>query len=115
MAAKTKIAHIITLLELGGAQQVALHIFKNLDRELYEPILICGRGAYFDKEAERLDRPVFFINSLVRQVHPLLDLFALIELTLVLRREKPQIVHTHSSKAGILGRLAARLAGVATI
>ncbi len=112
---RIKVAHIITQLELGGAQQNTLYTVEHLARERFEPILLCGRGAYLDKETERVDFQTFFINSLVRPVSPFLDLVALAEIFLVLRREKPLIVHTHSSKAGILGRWAARLAGVPLI
>ena len=55
------------------------------------------------------------IPSLVREVSPLQDLRALWELVATFRRLRPKIVHTHSSKAGILGRLAAWLAGVPCI
>ena len=57
----------------------------------------------------------YFIKDLVRQINPLKDLSALFSLVRILRKEKPDIVHTHSSKAGILGRWASRFAGVPCI
>jgi glycosyltransferase involved in cell wall biosynthesis len=55
------------------------------------------------------------VPELVRPVHPLKDFLALRKLEKILREQKPDIVHTHSGKAGILGRLAARRAGVPLI
>jgi glycosyltransferase involved in cell wall biosynthesis len=55
------------------------------------------------------------VPELVRPVHPLKDLLALRKLEKILREQKPDIVHTHSGKAGILGRLAAKRAGVPVI
>lgn len=112
---KIKVAHVVTLLELGGAQQNTLYTLQHLDRDRFEPVLICGRGALLDKEAERAGCRVLFIDSLVREIRPLQDWRALGDLRRALERENPDIVHTHSSKAGILGRWAARRAGVPVI
>ncbi|MCR4295715.1 MAG: glycosyltransferase family 4 protein [Elusimicrobia bacterium] len=111
-----KVAHLVTRLDLGGAQQNTLHTVRHLDRELFEPVLICGRGGLLDEETKG-DASVrtVFVESLQRDIHPFVDLLALLELTKVLLAEKPDILHTHSSKAGILGRLAAALAGVPVV
>jgi glycosyltransferase involved in cell wall biosynthesis len=58
---------------------------------------------------------VGIVPSLGRPIRPWRDLRALVELVRLLRRDRPQVVHTHSSKAGILGRWAAWLAGVPVI
>jgi len=63
----------------------------------------------------REDDPVRSIPEMSRRVSPWDDLRALIGLYLFLRRERPQIVHTHTAKAGALGRIAARLAGVPVV
>ncbi len=55
------------------------------------------------------------VPELVRPVHPIKDWHALRKLEAVFREQKPDIVHTHSGKAGILGRLAAKRAGVPLI
>ncbi len=116
---KIPVVHVITLLELGGAQQNTLHTVAHLDRARFQPYLLCGPGGILDPEARQLnDVPVFFIPDLVREIRPHRDLGALQQLRRRIRHIRrrhphhPAIVHTHSSKAGILGRWAARLEGV---
>ncbi len=110
------VCHIITMLELGGAQQNTLFTVSHLDPARFRPVLITGEPGPLDEEARNLAGVEFHqVPSLVRAIRPLSDLRALLALARLLRRLKPAIVHTHSSKAGILGRLAARLAGVPVI
>jgi len=110
-----RVAHLITLLEPGGAQRNTLYTVANLDRRRFQPALICGRGGELDGEARASGVPVTFVDSLVRPVDPWRDARALGALTRELRALRPDIVHTHSSKAGILGRLAAWRARVPVI
>ncbi len=107
-----RVCHIITRLELGGAQQNTLYTIAHLDRSRFEPSLVAGTGGMLDAEARGLQAPVRFVDTLRREVSPWRDAAALASLTRHLRRLRPHIVHTHSSKAGILGRWAAALAGV---
>ena len=110
---KPKVIHVITKLELGGAQKVTLMTLERLPRDRYELGLVTGpEGLLVDwaSRIEGLDR--VWLPSLIREVQPVQDLKALFSMMRLFRREKPQIVHTHSSKAGILGRWAAKLAGV---
>ena len=111
------VCHIITKLELGGAQKITLRTVALLDRSRFRPILIVGGEAgELDVDATRIPDTGFYrIPSLVRAIHPVLDVKALLSLIKLLRSIRPMIVHTHSSKAGILGRWAARLAGVPII
>lgn len=110
-----KVVHIITLLELGGAQRTALTLVKNLDKSRFETVLLCGSGGLLDPEALESNVRVTFIPGLNRPIRPLRDVVAFLFLVHALRRERPQVVHTHSSKAGVLGRLAAWAAGVPRI
>jgi glycosyltransferase involved in cell wall biosynthesis len=112
---KLRVAHIITQLELGGAQQNTLYTLGHLNRDLYEPVLICGPGGILDAETQKGDWSTHFVQWLVRPVRPWKDVMALISIYQLLRKLKPPIVHTHSSKAGILGRIAAYFAGVPVI
>ena len=106
----------ITRLELGGAQRVVLHTARKLDRTVFDVALAWGPGDLLDDEAaaiseiERIPVP-----TLVRPVAPISDLRALSSLRAAMRSFRPDVVHTHSSKAGILGRFAARLVGVPAV
>jgi glycosyltransferase involved in cell wall biosynthesis len=111
-----KVAHIITQLELGGAQENTLYTVNHLDPRSYECYLIAGKGGQLDKIAvKNLGKKVFFVPSLVRSICPSKDLLALLAIYRLCRQEKFDLVHTHSSKAGILGRWAAKAAGVKNI
>lgn len=110
------VCHVITKLELGGAQEVALYAVSNLDRTRFRPALVAGPGGMLTEEARRLPGvQTIIIPSLGRRIHAVSDLFALFGLVALFRRLRPAIVHTHSSKAGILGRWAAWLARVPVI
>ncbi len=110
------VCHVITKLELGGAQEVALYAVSHLDRKKFRPVLIAGPGGFLTEEARRLPGvQTIIVPSLGRQIHAISDLFALFHLIILFRRLCPAIVHTHSSKAGILGRWAAWLARVPVI
>lgn len=116
------VVHIITRLELGGAQLATLFQARH-DRFGTAPCyLIYGPGGMLDAEAQRLPGVVCVpAPALARAIRPDQDLAALWQLRGLLRWVRAQhpdrrlLVHTHSSKAGVLGRLAARLAGADTI
>ncbi len=107
---KKKVVHIITKLELGGAQQNTLYTVENLNKEKFEVYLLCGKGGILDDKAKEITKAkkvkTFFITHLIREINPINDFLAFIELFIFLQKIKPEVVHTHSSKAGILGRWA---------
>lgn len=103
---RLKVVHIITRLELGGAQVNTIYTYQNLDKNHFEPYLLSGPGGLLNKEVEK-DENFFIIKSLGRPIHPLNDFKAIFQLRRALKQIKPDIVHTHSSKAGIIGRLVA--------
>lgn len=115
-----KIAHVITRLILGGAQEnTLLTAIGQQASGRFDVTLIIGaddqaEGDLYD-EARQADIRLVRVPSLVRPIHPVHDARALWSLCRIFRRERFQVVHTHSSKAGILGRAAARIAGVPVI
>jgi glycosyltransferase involved in cell wall biosynthesis len=113
---RIKVAHVVTRLDLGGAQQNTLHTVRGLDPARFDALLVCGEGGILDAEvrADRALRAVF-LDSLVREISPLNDVLAVLEMWKLFHAERPDVVHTHSSKAGILGRIAAALAGVPVV
>ena len=110
------VCHVITKLELGGAQEVALYAVSHLDRTRFRSVLVAGPGGLLTEEARRLPGvQTIILPSLGRRIHAMSDLLALIGLYGLFRSLRPAIVHTHSSKAGVLGRWAAWLARVPVI
>ena len=116
---KARVIHLITKLELGGAQGNTLHTVRHLDRSRFSVALWAGDGGILNQEAAAIpDLGFEIIPPLTREINPMCDLQALLVLWRKLKVEikksapLPVILHTHSSKAGILGRLAARMAGV---
>lgn len=107
---KIKVVHIITKLELGGAQQNTIYTVENLDKKIFEVFLLTGKGGILDNTAINLAKEnkikLFFVQNLIREINPITDFLAFIEIFELLKKIKPNIVHTHSSKAGILGRWA---------
>ncbi|MBA7510001.1 N-acetyl-alpha-D-glucosaminyl L-malate synthase [subsurface metagenome] len=113
---KYEVATIITKLELGGAQEIVIYTTENLNRDRYNPILISGCGGILDGEVKSNPRiKSFFIPQLIRVLNPIKDAITLMKIWRLLKSEKIDLVHTHSSKAGILGRWAAHFAGVPQI
>ena len=115
-----KITHVITRLIVGGAQENTVATVLGLRQKPgVEVDLISGptTGAEGSLETKfsRTPEILSVVPKLVRPVHPLKDFLALRKLEKIFREQKPNIVHTHSGKAGILGRLAAKNAGVPVI
>jgi glycosyltransferase involved in cell wall biosynthesis len=124
-----RVTHIITRLVIGGAQENTLATIRGLrqiaglDVKLISGPTIGPEGSLetkareiFPDSALRTPHSAFtIVPKLVRPVHLLKDFVALHKLEKILREQKPDIVHTHSGKAGILGRIAAKRAGVPVI
>jgi glycosyltransferase involved in cell wall biosynthesis len=114
--ARLRVLHVITKLELGGAQQNTLYTVANLNRSLFDPHLISGPGGVLDDEAGMMtDVSLKFCGELSRPIRPVADYQAYQQLRQQIKEIKPDIVHTHSSKAGVLGRLAASAENVPVI
>ncbi|MFH1460124.1 MAG: glycosyltransferase family 4 protein [Candidatus Omnitrophota bacterium] len=110
------ILHIITNLELGGAQTNVLDIVKGLDKNKFQVFLISAEQGPLIKDAgNRENITLKFVSILKHNISLVYDLACLLWLIGFIKKNKIKIVHTHSSKAGILGRWAAKLAGVKVI
>lgn len=111
-----KVLHVLTQLDLGGAQTSTLALLRHLDRQRFEPTLAAGCAGPLWADAAAIPRlRLVRLSCLRRPIHPLRDLASAWQLARWMRRERFDIVHTHNSKAGILGRWAARLARVPVI
>src|SRR5262245_9395851 len=110
-----RVLHIITRMIVGGAQENTLLSVEGLDR-LPEYEVTLASGVDNGPEGELLTRSrettrLVVVPELGRSINPLGDAIALWKLYRLIRRGRYHIAHTHSSKAGVLGRIAAKLAG----
>jgi len=125
---KIKTIHIIARLDKGGSAENTLLTVMGLDREIYDVFLVKGLSVESNmaddetraveemvREAEREGIRIITVPGLVRRIHLFYDLKAFFALIKILRYEHPDIVHTHTSKAGIMGRWAAFLTGIPVI
>jgi glycosyltransferase involved in cell wall biosynthesis len=115
-----RVVHVITRLIVGGAQENTVATVLGMQAwPGFQASLITGPSAPGEGTLTPLfaDHPesLTLLPSLVRPVHPWRDVQALVQLTRLFRRTRPDLVHTHSGKAGVLGRLAAHWAGVRLI
>jgi glycosyltransferase involved in cell wall biosynthesis len=128
MRKKNKIIHIITRLDKGGSAENTLLTVLGIDKKEYEVILV--KGPTYEsqmskeeeasvvaslKEAQLKGVQIVTNRYLLRRINPFYDVMALFSLYRLLAKERPTIVHTHTSKAGLLARLAAKGAGVPII
>lgn len=111
-----RVLHLITHLGVGGAQDYMLHAVQGLDRARYVVDVAAGTDELeWEGRARAAARAFHPVPALRRALKPAEDARALGQLAALMRRERYDVVHTHSSKAGALGRLAAALAGVPAI
>ena len=98
-----KIFQIVTLSELGGAQAVVANLSNALSKE-HEIIVIAGEGD--GKLFQMLETGIKYkkINSLKRNISPINEIITILYFLYMYLKHKPDIVHLHSSKAGVLGR-----------
>lgn len=114
------VAHIITRLIIGGAQENTLLTVEDQVRDYGDRVaLITGPGlgpeGSLEDRAHRSGAEMHVLSQFRRNIHPLRDWSSYRELIALLKRLKPDIVHTHASKAGILGRWAAAKAGIPAV
>ncbi len=116
---KLRVLHIITRLDAGGSAINTLETVVRLDKSVYDVDLVSGRtldpGEEIMDFIRRKEVSCVFINDLVREIHPWKDVIAFFRLRAFIKRGQYDVVHTHSSKAGILGRWAAWSCGVKKI
>lgn len=122
-----KVIHVITRLDYGGSAQNTMLTALGHDREQFETLVVAGHPGCWDAQGgqaateencrrlEKAEVRWMLLPSLTREVQLLKDMQALWQLIRLFRQERPALVHTHTSKAGVLGRVAAWLARVPVI
>ena len=114
MAAQVKVMQIIARMNVGGPAVIVAELMRSLDKSAFNQVLVTG---YCDEnEADYLDTVATDIKAtriagLGRSVSLLADIKAFFGLVSLIRKFKPDVIHTHTAKAGVLGRLASLLAG----
>jgi glycosyltransferase involved in cell wall biosynthesis len=129
---KIKVMHVITRFDKGGAAENTFLTVRDLDKARYDVMLVTGASPpanspvhWGDPERAAIKANIDTLHAkgirlislpeLVRELRPLADLSAFLSLVRIIRRERPRIIHTHTSKAGIVGRWAAWLCRVPVI
>ena len=114
MAERIKVMQIIARMNVGGPAVIVAELMRGIDSSRFEQILITG---YCDEtEADFLDEVATDIKAtriagLGRSVSPIADFTAFLGLIRTIKTFKPDVIHTHTAKAGVLGRLASIIAG----
>ena len=100
-----KVVHVITLADLGGAQSVVINLAKKAVSDGHEVYVVSEyRGPMWEELGD--DVVKFKLPSLQRAIDPIKELKTIIQLKKIARNVKPDVIHLHSSKIGLLGRLA---------
>ena len=114
MATQVKVMQIIARMNVGGPAVIVAELMRGLDKSEFEQILVTGfcdenEADYLDTVAK--DIKANRIAGLGRSISLIADLKAFFGLVSLIRKYQPDIIHTHTAKAGVLGRLASLLAG----
>lgn len=112
MSRPARVLHVITRLIRGGADENTALTVARMDPSRWESWILAGRGSEPEGFPAAIRERTRILPELVRDPDPLRDVVALARLTALLRREPWDLVHTHTAKAGFLGRIAAGIAGV---
>ena len=111
-----KVVHIVTRLDRGGAAEVILDLIKALSQHGMHVALIVGKTDNPQTDirefCKKYSIELYSIPDLIRSVSPIHDILAYFRIKNIIRKLHPAIVHTHTSKAGIIGRCAAWSAGI---
>jgi len=112
---RVKVLRVIARLNMGGPALHVAYLTEGLAERGYDTTLVAGSLARGEDSmafvAEAHGVEVVKIDELHREISPLRDLVAVFRLARLIRAERPQILHTHTAKAGAIGRLAALVAG----
>lgn len=115
MSERIKVLRVIARLNVGGPALHVAYLSEGLAERGYDTTLVAGTLARGEESmadvAERRGAKIIQLDALHREIGPLRDAKAILRLAGIIRRERPTILHTHTAKAGAVGRIAAVLAG----
>ncbi|MBT2259242.1 glycosyltransferase family 4 protein [Priestia megaterium] len=104
-----KILYVITRSEWGGAQKHLIDVVIGMKKKGLSPIVAVGDEGDLTRELEKNNVEFYIINNLVHQISLKQDLKAILELRNLVKKINPSIIHLHSSKAGLVGRIATKV------
>lgn len=111
---RIKVLQIIARMNVGGPAVIVADLMRGLDATRFDQVLItgfCDENEADYLETVATDVHATRVGGLGRSISPMADLRAFFSLVSLIRRERPDVVHTHTAKAGVLGRLATVLSG----
>ena len=109
---RIKVVHVVTRMNTGGVAVLISELVAGMNSEEFEVTLITGTCSVGEEDylkARGLDLNQITISSMQRTLNPINDLKSFLGILRIFRNLRPDIVHTHTSKAGLLGRIAAKL------
>jgi glycosyltransferase involved in cell wall biosynthesis len=109
-----RILYIVTRAEHGGAQTHVFRLAASM-RQIFEVAVATGEEGYLTKACRDADIPVHVVPHLQREIRPIADVRAFCNLYVLVRSLRPDLIHTHTFKAGFLGRLVACLLKVSSV
>ena len=102
---KIKVLHILNL--VGGVEICFRQICENIDESIIETSVICQKPADKPKLVTLKGKEIIpFSIPIVREINPVFDLFSIIKLIFLINKIKPDVIHAHSAKAGVIARIA---------
>lgn len=110
-----KILYVITLPQIGGAQVHLLTLVTELLKRGHETAVVVGSAGWLTEQLEKRGIRYFVLPTLRREISPCCDFAAVWHLRRIIKEYQPNLVHCHSSKAGLLGRIAAWSLGVPAV
>tara|TARA_B100000900_G_scaffold10793_1_gene8916 strand:+ start:2424 stop:3554 length:1131 start_codon:yes stop_codon:yes gene_type:complete len=105
MKKKIKVLHVLNL--VGGVEICFRQICENIDESIIETSVVCQKLVNKSKLVTSKGKEITpFVIPIVREINPVLDLFSIIKLIFLIKRIKPDVMHAHSAKGGVIARIA---------
>jgi glycosyltransferase involved in cell wall biosynthesis len=111
---RPRVLQVVTRADLGGAQVHIIELLRGLKND-FDMVLAAGEEGFCTAQARALGIECYVLPGLVQKIDPLSDLKALGSTVQAIRKIRPDLVHCHTTKAGLIGRLAARLMRVPSV
>ncbi len=112
---KIRVLHVITRLISGGADENTIYTVEGLNNDLYQVDVLVGAQSEEEQMSRIRKARILMEPHLVRQLYPVYDFIAFWKICRLLKARKYHILHTHTAKAGMVGRFAGKLCGIPII